>query len=229
MSHAFQMEPSWQKILGGELSAPYMHALKAFLDEEVAKGYPIYPPLPLLFHAFEKTPFDEVRVVILGQDPYHGAGQAHGLCFSVPAGVSPPPSLKNIFKELKSDLGIDPVHGCLESWAAQGVLLLNTTLSVRDAEPLSHHKRGWERFTDAVVAKLAERKEPMVFILWGNSAQKKCENALKGHEKHHCILKAPHPSPLSAYHGFFGSRPFSKANAFLKQHGLAPIDWATFF
>ena len=184
---------------------------------------PVYPPENLVFNAFAHTPYDKVKVVIVGQDPYHGAGQAHGLSFSVPRGVKPPPSLKNIFLELNQDLHVPvPNHGCLEKWADQGVLLLNATLTVRAGEPKSHHDKGWERFTDAVIDILAERKDPIVFLLWGKSAQEKGQRLIG---THHAVLQAAHPSPYSAT-GFFGCRHFSKANALLQQWGKTPINWS---
>lgn len=223
----FLLESSWKQVLEEELKKPYLRQLALFLAKERLKSQPIYPPEELVFNAFWKTPYHKVKVVILGQDPYHGAGQAHGLCFSVPKGVPPPPSLVNIFKELHSDLGIPiPSHGCLLKWAEQGVFLLNTTLTVREGEPLTHHGNGWEHFTDAVIEKLVMRNEPLVFILWGKNAQEKCKEALKHAKAHHLILKAPHPSPLSAHQGFFGSRPFSQANKFLVEHKQTPIDWS---
>lgn len=224
--HPFEIEPSWKAALSEELAKPYITGLAETIAKDRASGIPVYPPEPMVFNSFWKTPFAKVEVVILGQDPYHGAGQAHGLCFSVPHGVQEPPSLQNIFKELNSDLGIPkPAHGCLIKWAEQGVFLLNTLLTVRQGEPLSHQNKGWERFTDAVIAALVAREDPLVFILWGKSAQEKCRKALLNSHDQHLILKAPHPSPLSAYQGFFGSKPFSQANAFLTAHGKKAIDW----
>lgn len=219
----FTLEPSWQRALLDELKKPYIAQLAAFVKSERAKCDPIYPPEELVFNALLQTPFDKVRVVIVGQDPYHGPGQAHGLCFSVPVGVALPPSLKNIFKELQEDLGIQsPRHGCLLKWARQGVLLLNATLTVKESSPLSHHKRGWERFTDAIIQKLAEKDQPVIFVLWGKNALAKCKHILVPDQiKHHTVLTAAHPSPLSAYTGFFGCRHFSKINELLKD----PIDW----
>lgn len=220
------MEASWLDKLQREFEKPYMKKLEAFLVEEIQSGAQIYPPFELIFNALCLTPFDAVKVVIIGQDPYHGPGQAHGLSFSVPRGVSPPPSLQNIFKELKEDLKIEPPsHGCLEDWAGQGVLLLNATLTVRAAEAKTHFGKGWEEFTDRVVALLCERKDPLVFLLWGKSAAEKCEHICTN-AKHHLMLTAPHPSPLSAHAGFFGCHHFSKANEFLKKVGKTPIDWA---
>lgn len=223
----WSIETSWNRVVGSELEKPYMNDLKRFLEEEAASGQSVYPPMDLWFAALDRTPFSAVEVVIVGQDPYHGEGQAEGLSFSVPRGVKIPPSLRNIYKELESDLGFKPPeHGSLVSWAEQGVLLLNATLTVRAGKPLSHHKKGWERFTDALICALAERKDPIVFILWGKSAIDKFKHAAGNHlSASHLILQGPHPSPLSAYQGFFGSKPFSRTNAFLKAHGKRPIDW----
>ncbi len=220
------MEASWLEKLKSEFEKPYMKELETFLASELRSGTEIYPPFDQVFNAFCQTPFDEVKVVIMGQDPYHGMGQAHGLSFSVIKGIAQPPSLQNIFKELKDDLGIQPPnHGCLLNWAKQGVLLLNATLTVRSGEPKSHFGKGWETFTDKVVQLLCERKDPIVFILWGKSAAEKFEHISKS-EKHHLVLTAPHPSPFSAHSGFFGCRHFSKANEFLKKMGKDPICWA---
>lgn len=217
------IEEGWKKILWEEFQSPYFSELKKFLIQETGTRT-IYPPGKLIFSAFQHTPFDNVKVVILGQDPYHGAGQAHGLCFSVPTNVKPPPSLVNIFKELHSDLGISiPSHGNLESWADQGVLLLNATLSVRAGEAGSHQKRGWETFTDAVIKKISEEKSDVVFLLWGRYAQAK--EILVDTDKH-LVLKAAHPSPFSAYNGFFGCQHFSKTNSFLEQKGKEPVNWS---
>ncbi len=217
-----KLEKSWHAVLKEEISKPYIKELKAFLEQEKRDGHVVYPPEPLIFNAFLQTPFDQVKVVIVGQDPYHGEGQAHGLSFSVPHGIPYPPSLKNIFKELKHDVGMsDPKHGCLECWAKQGVLMLNATLTVRKEEPKSHHGRGWEQFTDAVIGKLVEREAPIVFVLWGKSAQEKCRH-VKGA---HIVLQAAHPSPFSAHSGFFGCRHFSQINAFLQKQGSRLIDW----
>jgi uracil-DNA glycosylase len=228
LSDAFlYMDLSWQKLLAPELAKPYFQKLEAFLEEP--SGAPIYPPSPLWFHAFATTPFEKVSVVIIGQDPYHGPGQAHGLSFSVPPGVPAPPSLKNIFKELKTDLQIEPPpHGCLLKWAEQGVFLLNATLTVQEGQPAAHHGKGWETFTDRVVELLCLQKRPIVFMLWGNTALKKFQHIKACAEGHHLALTAAHPSPLSAYAGFFGCKHFSKANAFLKVRGEKPIDWARF-
>lgn len=221
----FELESTWRDILKGEFNAPYFAELMAFIEKERIGTVPFYPPQPLVFNAFTKTPFDKVKVVILGQDPYHGPGQAHGLSFSVPRGVRPPPSLKNIFKELQSDLGLTmPSHGCLDAWAEQGVFLLNATLTVSESAPLSHHNRGWERFTDAVVKKLVETDRPLVFLLWGKNAQDKCKHFGDTNEKH-LLLTAAHPSPFSAYRGFLGCGHFSKTNDFLIKKGEKPINW----
>ncbi len=212
------LDSSWKEVLEDELQKPYMGHLAAFVKEERLKSGPIYPPKELVFNALNETPFDRVRVVIVGQDPYHGPGQAHGLCFSVPHGIELPPSLKNIFKELRDDLAIAlPKHGCLLKWAKQGILLLNTTLTVREGKPLSHAKQGWEQFTDAIIKKVAEKKTPVIFVLWGRNAQEKCASI----DSRHPILKAAHPSPLSAHSGFFGCKHFSKINTLLD----TPIDW----
>jgi uracil-DNA glycosylase len=217
-----QIDESWKKELEAEFNASYFHELKEFLVKE-RENFKIYPPGSLIFNAFNHTPFNDVRVVLIGQDPYHGYGQAHGLCFSVSDGVKPPPSLVNIFKELNSDLGI-PVssHGNLEKWADQGVLLLNATLTVRANQAGSHQKKGWETFTDAVIKRLSEKRVGLIFILWGRYAQAKEE--IIDTQKHY-ILKAAHPSPFSAYNGFFGCKHFSKSNEILKRHGLPEIDW----
>ena len=223
----FEIEPSWRDALKEELDAPYIAQLAAFVERERKGSIPVYPPAELVFNAFLKTPFDAVKVVIIGQDPYHNHGQAHGLSFSVPRGVALPPSLQNIYKEMESDLGIPPsAHGCLTKWAEQGVLLLNATLTVRQNDPMSHHNRGWERFTDSVVTALCRRQEPVIFVLWGKSAQEKCRfiEGVPGHERH-VVLTAPHPSPFSARTGFFGCRHFSKINEILSARGITPIDW----
>ncbi len=200
-----------------------MATLRQFLVDERKSGKQIFPPAKLWFHALDSTPFDAVRVVILGQDPYHGPGQAHGLCFSVPEGIKPPPSLINIFKELQTDLGIAPAqNGCLENWAKQGVLLLNSVLTVQANQAGSHQGRGWERFTDRIIQLINDREQPAVFILWGSYAQKK---AAFVNTSRHLVLKSVHPSPLAAHRGFFGSKPFSQANAFLRQHGMQAINW----
>ncbi|OYX50033.1 MAG: uracil-DNA glycosylase [Sphingomonas sp. 32-66-10] len=218
-----KLHPSWLAPLQREFDSPYMADLRAFLMAEKAAGKRIFPKGADWFRALDLTPPESVRVVILGQDPYHGEGQAHGLCFSVQPGVKVPPSLVNIYKELKSDLGIDPPnHGFLEHWAQQGVLLLNNCLTVEMGLAASHKGRGWERFTDAVVAQVNALPDPVVFMLWGSHAQKKAASVAS----RHMVLKSVHPSPLSAHGGFFGSRPFSQANAFLQSHGRGEIDWA---
>lgn len=223
-----KLDARWLEPLRGEFESEYMRALKDFLVAEKAAGRRIFPRGSEWFRALDLTPLDDVRVVILGQDPYHGEGQAHGLCFSVRPGVRTPPSLVNIYKELESDLGIAPAgHGFLEHWARQGVLLLNSVLTVQMAQAASHQGRGWERFTDAVIRLVSARAEPTVFMLWGSYAQKKAafvDSIDKGGR--HLVLKAPHPSPLSAYSGFFGCKHFSKANAFFEANGREPIDWA---
>ncbi|MCB9818990.1 uracil-DNA glycosylase [Candidatus Nomurabacteria bacterium] len=217
-----KIESSWKKVLKEEFEKEYFKNLSA----KVRQAYltdSIFPPPPLVFNAFNLCPFDKVKVVIIGQDPYHGRGQAHGLCFSVNDGVAVPPSLKNIYKEIKSDLGIDvPASGNLERWAKQGVLLLNATLTVKEATAGAHQGWGWEEFTDATIKKISDEKEGVVFMLWGRYAQNK--SALIDESKH-LILKAPHPSPLSAYSGWFGSKHFSQANTYLESHGKEPIDW----
>ena len=218
---------SWREVLEPVLATPEARRLGGWLRTEEASGKQIYPPRGQRLRALELTPLDRVKVVILGQDPYHGPGQAHGLCFSVPEGVRVPPSLVNIYKELKSDLGVTPPeHGNLEHWARQGVLLLNNSLTVEAAQAGSHAGRGWEAITDACVAAVAARSEPSVFILWGSHARKKAANVpeLQG-QTPHLVLTAPHPSPLSAHSGFFGSKPFSQANAFLEAKGRGAIDW----
>jgi uracil-DNA glycosylase len=216
---------SWRPVLEPVLGR--LAAVSGWADEEEAAGKTIYPPRDCRLRALELTPLGSVRVVILGQDPYHGPGQAMGLCFAVPAGEAVPPSLVNIYKELESDLGIArPAHGDLSAWARQGVLLLNNSLTVEHGKAGSHAGRGWETVTDACVAAVAERPEPSVFILWGSHAQAKAARipALQG-ESRHLVIRSPHPSPLSAYRGFFGSRPFSRANAFLEAHGRGRIEW----
>jgi len=217
---------SWRAALEPVLATPQLRALGGWLRAEEAAGKVIFPPRGSRLTALELTPLDAVRVVILGQDPYHGAGQAHGLAFSVQPGVRVPPSLVNIYKELQTDLGIPPArHGHLDAWARQGVLLLNNALTVEQALPGSHQNRGWEALTDAAVAAVAARSEPCVFLLWGSHAQKKAARIPGLTTGPHLVLKAPHPSPLSAYAGFFGSRPFSQTNTFLAAHGRGEIDW----
>ena len=218
-----QLEASWQAVIGEEFNKPYMQALRAFLKQEKMAGKTIFPPSPLIFNAFNHTPFDQVRVVIIGQDPYHGPFQAHGLSFSVPQGVALPPSLKNIFKEIEADLGLKmSEQGDLTAWADQGVLLLNATLTVEMANAGSHQKRGWESFTDAAISALNQHRDGLVFVLWGSYAQKKGE-MIDSHR--HLVLSSPHPSPLSAHRGFFGNHQFSAINAYLRQRGQTPINW----
>lgn len=217
-----RVDASWKALLEEEFGQAYFKELTDFVKEEY-RTKAVYPPPPLIFNALDSCPVDQVKVVILGQDPYHGKGQAHGLSFSVQKGVRQPPSLHNIMKELKEDLGIDsPAHGDLSEWAKQGVLLLNATLTVEGGKPGSHQGKGWERFTDAVIKTLAEKREHLVFILWGKYAQQK--EALIDTSKH-LVIKSAHPSPYSASVGFFGSKPFSKANAYLKEHGIEVIRW----
>ena len=228
MAGEIKLDESWKAPLKPEFDADYMGELRAFLVGERDKGKRIFPAGSLWFHALDATPLSKIRAVILGQDPYHGPGQAHGLCFSVRPGVRPPPSLVNIYKEMESDLGIPRAnHGHLEHWAKQGVLLLNSVLTVESGMAASHRGRGWEQFTDAIVRLVADKPEPVVFLLWGSYAQKKAafvESVEQGGR--HCVLKAPHPSPLSAHNGFFGCAHFSKANAFLESVGRDPIEWA---
>lgn len=218
-----KLNPSWLKHLESEFKSDYMTNLKAFIQDELKKKKTIYPKGPNYFEALNRTDFDNVKVVILGQDPYHGEGQAHGLSFSVPKGVRPPPSLQNIFKEIRSDLRKDPsVKDDLSSWADQGVLLLNSVLTVEMGKPASHQGRGWESFTDKIIHVLNDQREGLVFILWGSYAQKK--GAFIDRSKH-LVIESPHPSPLSAHRGFLGSQPFSKANTYLKKMGKKEIDW----
>ena len=217
------IEAGWKSVLMDQFQSSYFRTLKEFLEEE-KKKHTLYPPGRLIFNAFQRTPFDRVKVVILGQDPYHGKGQAHGLCFSVPQGIPKPPSLVNIFKELHTDLGISiPEHGNLEKWADQGVLLINATLTVRDSQAGSHQKRGWETFTNRVIEVVSQEKSGVVFLLWGRFAQAKESLIDRGK---HLILKSAHPSPLSAYNGFFGCRHFSLTNEHLENQGKTGIDWA---
>ncbi|MCO6496705.1 MAG: uracil-DNA glycosylase [Chitinophagaceae bacterium] len=217
------IESSWKSILQPEFDKPYFQELVTFIKSEISNGKTIYPPGKLFFNAFDQTPFDQVKVVLLGQDPYHNPGQAHGLCFSVPNGITPPPSLKNIFKELHDDLGIPiPNHGNLTNWAKQGVLLLNTSLTVRRNEPASHSQIGWQQFTDATIRQISEKKDSVVFILWGAHAKNK-RILIDPHK--HFILTASHPSPYSASNGFFGCKHFSKTNNWLINHGKTPVDW----
>jgi uracil-DNA glycosylase len=218
-----QIEESWLKVLATEFEQPYFAGLKTFLLEE-KRQYIVYPPGSLIFNAFAHTPFGKVKVVILGQDPYHGKGQAHGLCFSVPDGVHPPPSLVNMYKEIQNDLGIAPSSsGNLECWAEQGVFLLNATLTVRASTAGSHQNKGWETFTDQAIRNLSAERDHLVFMLWGNYARAK--KILIDAQKH-LVLEAAHPSPFSANNGFFGCRHFSKANEYLQQHGIEPINWS---
>jgi uracil-DNA glycosylase len=219
-----RLEASWKVRLEDYLRRPDMQALAAFLRAQKADGKHIYPPGPAIFSAFDHTPFDAVRVVILGQDPYHGPGQAHGLCFSVPAGVRVPPSLDNIFKEIQRDLGIArPDHGCLTPWADRGVLLLNSVLTVEEGRAGAHQGKGWEGFTDAAIDALNREREGIVFLLWGSYAQRKGQLI---DQARHCVLKSVHPSPLSAHRGFLGCGHFSAANRYLESRGQSPIDWS---
>ena len=216
------IESSWYEVLKQEFEEPYFYEIKSFLIQE-KRQYIVYPPSQLIFNAFNLTPFDKVKVVILGQDPYHNVGQAHGLAFSVPNGIMPPPSLKNIFKELQSDIGMPiPTNGNLESWAREGVLLLNSCLTVRANNPASHQGIGWQRFTDAAINALSKKKEHIVFLLWGNYAIAK-EKLID--TRKHLVLKTVHPSPLSANRGFFGCRHFSQTNTYLSSNGISPIKW----
>lgn len=220
-----QIEDSWKAVLKSEFNKPYFLQVVTHLKTERATGATIYPPGQLIFNAFTKTPFDQLKVVILGQDPYHGAGQAHGLSFSVPDGIKPPPSLVNIYKELNKDIGMPiPTSGNLSKWAEQGVLLLNAVLTVRANEPASHAKIGWMDFTNAVIKKISDEKQGVIFLLWGKFAHDK--QVLIDETKHH-VLKAAHPSPFSADKGFFGCKHFSRTNELLMKQGLSPIDWNT--
>lgn len=224
MPDSIQLHPSWLSVLEGEFEKPYMKSLRAFLKQQKQQRKVIYPEGKNIFNAFNTTPFDKVKVVILGQDPYHGPGQAHGLSFSVLPGVRFPPSLQNIFKEIQQELGLPfPEHGCLQSWAEQGVLLLNATLTVEQARAGSHQGKGWETFTDAVVSHLAEQREGLIFLLWGGYAQKK--GAFIDSQRH-TVFKSAHPSPLSAYRGFIGNGHFSGVNKVLESRGEKPIDWS---
>lgn len=224
-SDRIRLEPGWKQALASEFSSDYMTQLRAFLLAEKQQGKEVYPPGPQIFNAFQHTPFDQVKVVILGQDPYHGPGQAHGLCFSVPEGVRPPPSLVNIFKEISRDFGTPMSrNGNLEHWADQGVLLLNATLTVLQGQAGAHQGKGWERFTDAVIDRLNRQRDGLVFMLWGSYAQKK--GALIDRQRH-LVLTAPHPSPLSAHRGFIGCGHFSQANDWLQSHDQSPIDWSS--
>jgi uracil-DNA glycosylase len=226
-----RLENSWHQELKDEIKKPYINDLKLFLKKEREGSIPIYPPEKDVFRAFALAPFEKVRVVIVGQDPYHGENQAQGLCFSVQRGIPLPPSLKNIFKELKQDLGIpESQHGCLESWAKQGILMLNAVLTVREGQPNSHEGMGWERFTDSVIKQLFVKKDRMIFVLWGKFAQKKydaimCSDPQVCGIKEHIVLMAAHPSPFSARNGFFGCKHFSKINNYLRAWGEKEIDW----
>lgn len=223
-SHSIRLSPSWLAQLESEFEQDYMLQLRDFLLERKKQQAIIYPAGNDIFNAMNSVDFDKVKVVMLGQDPYHGPGQAHGLCFSVPKGVKPPPSLVNIFKELNSDVGIPiPQHGCLQSWAERGVLLLNAVLTVEQQAAGAHAGKGWEQFTDSVIAALNKQREGIVFMLWGSYAQKKGQLI---DSDRHCVLKSPHPSPLSAHRGFSGNRHFSQANQYLQSLGLDPIDWS---
>ena len=216
-----RLETSWKSLLKDEFEKPYFRELAEFVRSEY-KNNTVYPPPKFIFNALDSLPVDKVKVVILGQDPYHGLGQAHGLSFSVPDGVALPPSLQNIYKEIETDLGHHHASGNLERWVKQGVLLLNATLTVRAHQAGSHQNKGWEIFTDAIIHHLAEKKDHLVFILWGNYAQRKGSFI---DEKNHLVLRSPHPSPLSAYNGFFDSRPFSRANQYLAKNDSTPVDW----
>ena len=218
-----ELEASWLSLLQDEFDSHYMRQLRVFLREEKQNGRRVFPPGSDMFNALNSTPFDDVKVVILGQDPYHGEGQAHGLCFSVKPGVPVPPSLRNIYRELETDVGFDPPgHGFLQAWAQQGVLLLNSVLTVRANQAGSHQGKGWERFTDRIVALLSQNKEALVFLLWGSYAQKK--GAMVDRNRH-LVLQSVHPSPLSASRGFFGKRHFSQANNYLQSHGKPTVNW----
>lgn len=222
-AHSIDIHPSWYHELWEEFNKPYFRDLKAFIIGEKQKGKLVLPAGDEIFSAFNSTPFDKVKVVLLGQDPYHGKGQAHGLCFSVNKGVKLPPSLQNIYKELQNDLGIPPSgHGYLQKWASQGVLMLNAILTVNENEPGSHRDKGWELFTDRVISEVSTKRDHVVFILWGKFAQGKIH--LIDRQKH-LVLTAAHPSPFSAHNGFFGSRPFSATNRFFVEKGMPPIDW----
>jgi uracil-DNA glycosylase len=224
MSEQVQIASSWKVILESEFKEDYFKQIKSFILNEKAKGKEVYPVGKLMFNAFNLTPFEQVKVVIIGQDPYHGIGQAHGLSFSVPDGIKTPPSLQNIYKEIGQDLGLPiPNHGNLESWAKQGVLLLNAVLSVNASEPASHKAAGWENFTNAVIYHLSKQRKNLVFLLWGRFAQ---EKELLIDSNKHLILKAAHPSPFSAYQGFFGCKHFSKTNDYLVSKSISPIDWS---
>ena len=218
-----RIEESWKEQLAEEFSRPYFEQLVTFVRNEYMSGTPVYPPAKLIFNAFDHCPFNNVKVVILGQDPYHEEGQAHGMCFSVLPGVDIPPSLKNIYKEIEAEYGfVPPNHGCLVSWSNQGVLLLNTTLTVREHQANSHSKFGWQKFTDRIIQEVNKQEKPVVFILWGGNARSK--KAFIDSSKH-LVLESAHPSPLSAWQGFFGNNHFKKTNEFLKLHGREEINW----
>lgn len=224
MSQDIRLRPEWLQMLEPEFDQPYMQSLKAFLLERKAAGATVYPPGDRIFNALNSTPPPAIRVVILGQDPYHGPGQAHGLCFSVRPEVRVPPSLVNIFKELRDDIGFTiPRHGCLQHWADHGVLLLNAVLTVEEGRAGAHQGKGWERFTDRIVEVVNNGDRPVVFMLWGSQAQRKGAGIDRSR---HLVLTAPHPSPLSAHRGFFGCKHFSRANRWLEEQGMAPVDWS---
>jgi uracil-DNA glycosylase len=223
MARPFKLHPAWLEVLNNEFSKPYFSELKKFLLNEKQSGQTIFPSGNRIFAALDETPFDKVKVVIIGQDPYHGPNQANGMCFSVNRGITPPPSLKNIYKEIETDLGISPpAHGDLTRWAEEGVLLLNAVLTVRANQPASHQNQGWEQFTNTIIKTLSEKKSNLVFLLWGAFAKSK-RNLIDAQK--HLILEAAHPSPFSAYNGFMGCKHFSKTNAYLKQNGLEEINW----
>lgn len=223
MPRDIQLEPGWKALLADQFELDYMQALRRFLQSEKQQGKQIYPAGADIFNALNSTPFDQVKVVILGQDPYHGPDQAHGLCFSVRPGVALPPSLQNIYKEIHADLGLPiPRSGCLDAWAQQGVLLLNSVLTVAAGQAASHQGKGWEVFTDKVISVLNEHRQDLVFLLWGSYAQRK---GAMIDRKRHLVLQSPHPSPLSAHRGFFGNQHFSRTNAWLREHNKTPIDW----
>lgn len=223
MRKSIELHKSWSDVISDELEKEYMCDLQQFLEQERELNKTLFPPDSQIFYALDRTPFDKVKVVILGQDPYHGPGQAHGLCFSVQPGVAPPPSLVNIYKEMATDLGLAaPNHGCLSSWADQGVLLLNSVLTVEAHQAGSHQGRGWEKFTDRIIRELESRRENLVFILWGGYARKKGSFI---NRNRHLVIESPHPSPLSSYRGFFGSKPFSRSNEYLQQTGQTEIEW----
>jgi uracil-DNA glycosylase len=223
MTSTIKIASDWQLILQEEITKPYFNNILNFIENEIQNGKTIYPKSEDIFNAFNYCSFENVKVVLLGQDPYHGVGQAHGLCFSVNKGIKIPPSLLNIFKELKSDLGIEiSAHGCLTHWANQGILMLNSSLTVQESSPMSHATLGWENFTDAVIKKISDEKDHIVFILWGGFARKK--KALINTEKH-CVIESAHPSPLSVHNGFWGSKPFSKTDEYLQQVGKDAINW----